>query len=130
MRPSPWSLSLLMLVLGVSLAYFGRQSGQVTPPATYVTAGALIVGSVVLAVHRPLGLRVALIAALLPIVFSVASFVVHRDLVPTPQATLLLGLLVTVRVLLARSFEKRDREKRDREQRSSPSSAFPGNEPL
>jgi uncharacterized membrane protein (UPF0136 family) len=119
-----------MLVLGVSLAYFGRQSSTVTHSATYVTAGALIVGSIVLAVHRPLGLRMALIAALLPLIFSVASFVVHRDLVPTPQATLLLGLLVTARVLLARSFEKRDHEKRDRERHGSPSSVFPGDEPL
>jgi hypothetical protein len=79
----------------------------------------------VLAVHRPVGLRVALVAALLPIVLSLASFVVRRELVPTPPITLLMGLLVTARVLLARSIENRDRERR-----SSASSHVPGDEPL
>jgi uncharacterized membrane protein (UPF0136 family) len=124
MRPSPWSLSLLMLILGVSLAYFARQSGIATPPATYISAGALIVGGVVLAVHRPLGLRLALIAALLTVVLSLASFVMRRELVPTPPITLLMGLLVTARVLLARSIENRNRERRDL------TSTSPTDEPL
>lgn len=114
-----------MLVLGVSLAYFARQPGMVTPPATYVSAGALILGAAVLAVHRPVGLKVALIAALLTVSLSVASFVVRRELVPTPPITLLMGLLVTARVLLARSIENRDRERR----RSIPSN-FSGDDPL
>jgi FtsH-binding integral membrane protein len=125
MRPSPWSLTLLMLVLGVSLAYFARQPGMVTPPTTYISAGALILGGVVLAVHRPVGLRVALIAALLTVALSLASFVVRRELVPTPPITLLMGLLVTARVLLARSIEKRDRERRG----SAPANV-PGDDPL
>lgn len=124
MRPSPWSLSLLMLLLGVSIAYFARQPGVVTPPATYITAGALIVGGVVLAVHRPWGLRVALVAALLTVVLSLASFAVRRELVSTPPITLLMGLLVTARVLLARSIEKRDRERH-----RAAATTFPGDEP-
>jgi FtsH-binding integral membrane protein len=124
MRPSPWSLSLLMLILGVSLAYFARQSGIATPPATYISAGALIVGGVVLVVHRPVGLRVALIAALLTVALSLASFVMRRELVPTPPITLLMGLLVTARVLLARSIENRNRERRDL------TSTSPTDEPL
>ena len=111
MRASPWSLALLMIVLGVSLGYFARQQGFDATPTTYVVAGSLIGAGLLTLLSRPFAMWLALAAGLLTIGASVASYPLHRDLVPTPPITALMGLLVTARVLLARGLERRARDR-------------------
>src|SRR5262245_24162464 len=109
MRSSPWSLAVLMLFLGVVLVYFGRQAGPV-PPTTWVAGGALVGGGLLVLARVKHAYWAALGAGIVVLGLSVASFVVRRELVPTPIVTVAMGLLVIARVFLARSLERRERE--------------------
>ena len=100
-----------MIVLGVSLGYFARQSGFHAPPTTWVVSGALIGAGLLVLVRRPFATWIALGAGLLTVAVSLASFPAHRELVPTPPITALMGILVTARVLLARSLEARHKQR-------------------
>ena len=110
MRSSPWSLGLLLAVMGVSLIYFSRQPATVQPvmPTTYAVSVVLIVTGLLQFLKRPVMYWFALGAGLLTIAVSGVSFLLRKELVPTPIVTALIGLLVTFRVLLAQSFERRE----------------------
>lgn len=110
MQASPRSLALLMVLLGIMLIYFSRQSGAVPAP-TYIAAGALCGAGAFLFSQRPIAYWVALGAGLLTFSLAILSALLRRDLVPTPIITGVMGLLVTMRVLLARTFERRLRER-------------------
>lgn len=110
-RPTNWSLSLLLIVLGCSLIAFPQQRADALLATTAIAAAALVGSGLLLFIRRPFTFWVALAAGLLTILLAGASPLLNRQLVPMPWLTAVIGVLVTLRVLLAQSLERRTRER-------------------
>ena len=103
MRPSPWTVGLLMvLVGGMGLSGFGQP--HVLTPAAYVIAGVLLVGGVTMFLRRPFAFWVAIAAALLLTASGLAAFLHHPQLsMPIhPGISVVVGLYLCLRAVIAR----------------------------
>ena len=111
MRPSHWSLSVLLIVLGCSLVAFPAQRAQALAPTTFLVSGSLVLAGLALFLRRPFTFWLAIGAGLLAVLMAVVSLVMRRELVPVPWLTLAVGLVVTLRVLLAQSMDRNMRQR-------------------
>lgn len=105
MRPSPWSIGVVMIVLGAGSVVFAGTHGVSPTASSVAAAAALSIGGVALLLRRPLSFWIALAAALVTIGFAAASFLIHREVgLPLPPiVSLVLGIYIFVRVLLVKS---------------------------
>jgi len=103
--PSPWSIGLFMLALAV--IGLMPPAGQQRPDTlAAIESAVLATGGVALLLRRPGGLFIALAAGVIAAGFGVAGFVLERNvgLPPHPAISLVAGLYVVVRVLIARTL--------------------------
>ena len=111
MRSANWSLAVLLLVFGASLVYFHPQSAEPLPIATYPVAGALVASGVLVLTGRLFALTAALVSGVLTMAVALAALLTKRPLVAMPAITLLIGAMVTLRMLLARSMARSAHER-------------------
>ena len=108
MRMSQWTLAILLCLFGIMLIYFSRQGDSPPHPLTYICGGLLILAGAAVFLRRSFAYYLALGAGLFTLGVALGSFVVKQELVPTPPVTAVMGLLVSVRVVVSRSFERRE----------------------
>jgi len=106
MRSANWSLAVLLVVFGASLLYFSPQPARTLPIATFGVSGALVGSGVLVLTGRLFAFTAALVSGILTLAVALAALLLKRPLVPMPTITLVIGALVTLRMLLARSQAK------------------------
>ncbi len=107
MRPSPWSIGIVMLAVGAGSVAFAGTHGVPPTAASIAAAAVLCAGGVAMLVRRRWSFWVALGAALATVALAVVNFVFRREPpigLPLPSiVTLVIGLYLTLRILLAKS---------------------------
>ena len=103
MRPSPWSVGLIMILMGgIGVSGFGQ--GAPLSPAAYAVSGALVVGGAAMFLRRPFSFYVAITAALLLSASGLAAMLHHPELVlPVhPAISVVVGFYLCLRAVIAR----------------------------
>lgn len=111
MRPSPWSIGFVMIVLGGVSLLVARSHG-ISPTATGIAvAASLAVAGFWLMLRWKGAFYAAMAAAGFTSATGVAGFLAHREVgLPLPPiVSVVAGLYVFLRVLIARSGLTRDR---------------------
>jgi hypothetical protein len=112
MRPSPWSIGFVMIVLGGATLLYANSQGIRPTAVGGIVAGVLAVAGFWLMLRRQGAFAAAMIAGGLTAATGVAGFILHHPVgLPLPPiVSLVAGLYVCLRVLIARpalSNEKR-----------------------
>src|SRR5690349_21467179 len=111
MRPSPWSIGFVMIVLGGATLLYANGQGIRPTAVGGIVAGVLAVAGFWLMLRRRGSFAAAMIAGGLLSATGVAGFIEHRAVgLPLPPiVSLVAGLYICLRVLIARPAITPDR---------------------
>jgi hypothetical protein len=127
MRPSPWSIGFVMIVLGGATLLYANSQGIRPTAVGAIVAGALALAGFWLMLRRQGAFAAALIAGGLTAATGVAGFILHHPVgLPLPPiVSLVAGLYVCLRVLIARPGLAPDRRRAESEAEPPPDASTP-----